>query len=242
MLIGYVQEITRHPVKSFQGETVHQSYVMNYGLYGDRSHAFKDDSRVNKYLTITQCPQMAQYEARFHQRDSLGSYPDIQITTPDKRLLNWKDPELKKEMEQLSNRPLTPVAYTPQHVPIGALEEAHLLLITDASLDKLSQMRGSQVDGRRFRPNILINLIDKKPFDEEKWIGKYLLIGKKVKISLSSLCSRCMIITVDPKDGTKDPALLKTIAKEKNNEFGVYASVVHTGEISVGDEIYLLDE
>lgn len=242
MLIGYVQEITRHPVKSFQGETVTQSLVMNYGLYGDRSHAFQDDTREGKYLTITQCPQMGQYQARFQGKDSLDSYPDIQITTPDKQLLDWKDPELKNKMEQLSNRPLTPVAYTPMHVPIGAIEEAHILLITDASLNKLSQMRGKQVDGRRFRPNIVINLINKEPFVEEKWLGKSMLLGKYVKLKLSSLCSRCMIITVDPVDGTRDPALLKTIAKEKNNKFGVYASVVKTGEISEGDEIHLVDE
>jgi len=34
--------------------------------------------------------------------------------------------------------------------------------------------------------------------------------------------------------------LHKTLIKEKNNHFGVYASVVKTGEIHVGDEVILL--
>jgi uncharacterized protein YcbX len=37
MLIGYIQEIMRYPVKSFQGESVQKTRVMDYGLYGDRS-------------------------------------------------------------------------------------------------------------------------------------------------------------------------------------------------------------
>lgn len=34
MLVGHIQEITRHPVKSFTGEQVQKTKVMDYGLYG----------------------------------------------------------------------------------------------------------------------------------------------------------------------------------------------------------------
>ncbi|MFP3359165.1 MOSC N-terminal beta barrel domain-containing protein, partial [Planococcus sp. SIMBA_143] len=38
MQIGTLSEIMRHPVKSMTGEAVTETMVMNYGLYGDRSH------------------------------------------------------------------------------------------------------------------------------------------------------------------------------------------------------------
>ncbi|KPU52578.1 hypothetical protein AN402_1642 [Bacillus wiedmannii] len=33
MLIGHIKEIVRHPVKSFHGENVNQTKIMEYGLY-----------------------------------------------------------------------------------------------------------------------------------------------------------------------------------------------------------------
>ena len=49
MLIGHIKEIVRHPVKSFHGETFQQTKIMEYGLYGDRSHAFLDDTRQGNF-------------------------------------------------------------------------------------------------------------------------------------------------------------------------------------------------
>ena len=71
MLIGHIEEIVRHPVKSFRGESVAETNVMEYGLYGDRSHAFADDTRKGKYLTITQFPEMVRYSARFAGEEAM---------------------------------------------------------------------------------------------------------------------------------------------------------------------------
>ncbi|HEK9104135.1 TPA: MOSC domain-containing protein, partial [Bacillus pseudomycoides] len=62
----------------------------------------------------------------------------------------------------------------------------------------------------------------------------------EVEIQLKRHCERCMIITVDPDNTERDSTLLKTVVKERNNHFGVYASVVKTGEIHVGDEVLLI--
>jgi MOSC domain-containing protein YiiM len=50
-----------------------------------------------------------------------------------------------------------------------------------------------------------------------------------------------MIITVNHDSAERDSTLLKTVVKERNNYFGVYASVIKTGEIHVGDEVLLLE-
>lgn len=77
MLVGHIKELVRHPVKSFFGESVQETQIMDYGLYGDRSHAFLDETRKNKFLTITQFPEMVRYKARFSGK---GSWTAIRMS------------------------------------------------------------------------------------------------------------------------------------------------------------------
>ncbi|MCM3338464.1 MOSC domain-containing protein [Paenibacillus sp. MER TA 81-3] len=237
--IGALKEIVRHPVKSFRGERVQHTKLMDYGLYGDRSHVFLDDTRPGKYVTITQCPKMAQYEARFAGPDNVEQYPRVEVRSPNGIVYDWEDEALKLELEQESKRAITPHSYTPQHVPFGALEEAHILLVTDASVRELEQLWGGHIDYNRFRPNLFIQLDDPLPFVEEQWLGRRLRIGA-AELELNSLCERCMIITVDPDSGERDASLLKTVVQERSSNFGVYASVLKTGDIEAGQPIYLI--
>ncbi|WP_096187614.1 MOSC domain-containing protein [Evansella halocellulosilytica] len=243
MVIGTIKEIVRHPVKSFYGERVQKTKVMDYGLYGDRSHAFLDGLRDGNYLTITQFPEMARYKATFAGEESIEHFPKINVTTPEGNTLEWGSEKLKEEIEAKSKREVAYTSYSPSHVPLGAIELDHILLVTDASLNNLSEKWGKEaLNERRFRPNLVIELTDKMPFIEEKWIGKRLKIGSEVEIEINSHCKRCMIITVNPEDGANDSTLLKTVANERNNNFGVYASVIKTGKISVGDKCQALPD
>ncbi|MDE5054959.1 MOSC domain-containing protein [Niallia taxi] len=242
MLIGHIEEIVRHPVKSFRGESVAETNVMEYGLYGDRSHAFADDTRKGKYLTITQFPEMVRYSARFAGEEAMSEYPSVEITTPEGKVMNWGDAALALELEGKSKRKISLLSYTPENVPLGAIEEEHIQLVTDASLEKLKELWGeAAVDHRRFRPNLILSLKDKTPFIEESWFGKRIKIGTEVELQLNRHCERCMIVTVDPDNAERSPSLLKTVFKQRQNNFGVYASVIKTGKIHSGDEVHLFD-
>jgi uncharacterized protein len=241
VIIGHIKEIVRHPIKSFRGESVPTSKIMEYGLYGDRSHAYLDDTKED-FLTITQFQEMVRYQARFVGEESMEDYPKVEVTTPEGRVFDWEDQELIKEMENKSNRKISTTEYTPSHVPIGPIAVEHVLLATDASLEKFQELWGKdEVDLRRFRPNLFISLKDKKPFIEEEWIGRRIRIGNEVEMQFVGHCQRCLIITVNPDNAERDPSLHKTLIKENNNHFGVYASVIKTGGIYVDDEVHLLD-
>lgn len=97
------------------------------------------------------------------------------------------------------------------------------------------------IDSRRFRPNLFISLKEKKPFMEEEWIGRQIKIGSEVEMKFVRHCKRCMIITVNPVNAERDSSLHQTLIKENNNHFGIYASVIKTGNIHVNDEVHLLD-
>jgi uncharacterized protein len=242
MLVGHIKEIIRHPIKSFRGESIQQSKIMTYGLYGDRSHAYLDDTKNGNFLTITQYNEMVKYKSRFVGEETMEEYPKVEVMTPEGKVFDWDDQELINEMETKSKRKISTRKYTPSHVPIGPIAVEHILLATDASLNKLQELWGKdEVDSRRFRPNLFLSLKDKVPFIEEEWIGKRIKIGNEVEIEFVGHCKRCMIITVNPENAERDSSLHKTVIKERSNNFGVYASVIKTGDIYVGDEVQLLD-
>lgn len=238
--IGEIQEIIRYPVKSFQGERVQKTKVLREGLYGDRSHAFRDETRPGQFLTITQCPEMALYHARFLGEESLVRYPPVEVTSPDGQVYRFGDAELQHRIEQAAQRKVSPVTHSPNLEPFGAIEEEPVLIVTDASLRKLREWRKQEVALERFRPNLLIALYDPVPFVEDRWIGKTLRVGK-VELAVKRPCERCMIVTVDPKDASRDPTLLRTLVKERNNCFGVYAAVTQPGEVEAGQPVFLVE-
>lgn len=240
MIVGELKEIVRHPVKSFRGESVQNTTIESYGLYGDRSHAFLDQTRPGRFLTATQFPAMIGYYAEFIGQENPNEFPAIQITTPDGKTYLWGDKELTLELEERSGRTISTIQYDPKEVPLGAIEEEHVLLTTDASLGQLEKLWGGKVDNRRFRPNLLISLDEPVPFVEESWFGKRLQIGE-AELEVKRHCERCMIITINPDTYVQDSSLLKTIVQERQNHFGVYASVIKPGKINVGDKIYVLD-
>lgn len=240
LLVGHVRNLIRHPVKSFTGEHVNETSIMPYGLYGDRSHAYLDETRPGKFLTITQAPQMASYKAYFSGPDQFDTYPETIVWTPDGRQMKWNDSTLLDELEAVSGRKISPIRYKPEFVPIGPIEKEHILLVTDASIQALADKWGKPVDYNRFRPNLVLTLTEKHAYTEETWLGGRLLIGDTVELSINRSCDRCMIITVDPPTGEKDASLLKLVAGSRQNHFGVYCSVVKTGLIRTGDAVRLV--
>lgn len=238
--IGHVGKIMRYPVKSFSGEAVQSTRVMGYGIYGDRSHVITEKIR-HRYLTITHFQGMVKYKAAFTGGECPDDhYPPVKIIGPDNRSYDWEDEEWREELSKQSKKPLSFKKYDPLHVPIGAIEEENLLIVTDASLRKISELTGRDaINEQRFRPNLQLELLNQMPFIEEEWFSKRLQIGKEVEIEIKRHCERCMIITVDPETGERDANVHKQVIIQRNNHFGVYASVIKTGTISAGDEVWL---
>lgn len=50
---------------------------------------------------------------------------------------------------------------------------------------------------------------------------------------------RCVMVNVDPLTGLRDPAILRAIARQRQVCFGVYGSVVATGQVAIGDAVVL---
>ncbi|KIL51427.1 hypothetical protein KP77_09390 [Jeotgalibacillus alimentarius] len=236
--IGQLHTIIRHPVKSLSGEEVSETRLMSYGVYGDRSHAFLEGER---YHTATQNPKMVGYLAALEGDESDDSYPAVKITAPDGRSFYWHEDRCLEEFQQLAGKALSKEVHTPQHVPLGAIEEEHILIVNEASITALEGETGKQIDWRRFRPNFVVSLSGDVAFSEEHLAGKKVQIGT-AEIEIVRPCERCSIINIDPATTAIDPLVLKTVYQKHGNNFGMYATIRQTGTVSVGDEIVMVEE
>src|SRR5690625_1828101 len=95
----------------------------------------------------------------------------------------------------------------------------------------------SRIEPRRFRPNIIIDVPEKEGFVEEEWVGKTIHIGEGVSLRIIQPTKRCVMTTLAQGDLPNDINVLKTLVKENNGHFGVYAELMQEGQIKVGDAV-----
>jgi uncharacterized protein YcbX len=165
------------------------------------------------------------------------------VTAADGRVFGW-DEELLSEIQSLtptrvSMSPFRAPHPEPQHPQLLSVDGASILLVTDKSLKKLEELWGKSVDQRRFRGNFVV-AVSEDSLGEEEWMGRRLTIGG-AELQVDSYCDRCVMITMNPDTLERDSSLLKQVHKEFSLNFGVYASVIQTGEIRLGDKVVLQD-
>ncbi|MFC5449814.1 MOSC domain-containing protein [Paenibacillus aestuarii] len=239
--IGKITHLTRYPVKSMAGEAMKRAPIAPYGLYGDRSHALIDNDKEgwDSFITARRYPQMLGYTASLP--DSGGTkeaFPEVQIAAPDGRLLHWTD-DLLEELGGFPNRSISLKRHRPDSKELLAVDAGGLLLITDRSLRKIEERMGAPVDPRRFRANIMIELDEDAAEDEYAWVGSRLHLEDGTVLEVVEPCERCMLVTLDPDTRERNNAVLLAVKDVMNLQFGVYASVIRTGEVAVGDKLYM---
>ena len=114
-------------------------------------------------------------------------------------------------------------------------EAVHISLVSQATLDNLSEIAGKSIDVRRFRPNIVVNGIP--AWSEFDWVGKEIQIGT-AKIAVTARINRCLNIEVDPETGKRDINLLRLLKEHfQHTQTGVLAEVIEGGKVTVTDSL-----
>jgi len=109
------------------------------------------------------------------------------------------------------------------------------------SAQQLAEETGTSIDKRRFRANVYVNLASAQGFAENEFVGKSLRIGPKVVVTILERDARCVMITLDPDTGEKEPAILKKVAQAHEGMAGVYGAVVVEGLLHKGDSVEVMD-
>ncbi|TKT77419.1 MOSC domain-containing protein [Aquamicrobium sp. LC103] len=242
--IGKIAEIWRYPVSSMGGERLDGTKLAAGGIAGDRiwGVARREDGEV------------AGPEKRRYWRPLPNLFSRLAGDTPQigKGNGDWFD-AASVEAEALASSFLDmPVALKP-HVPFETEREgfvapryqrADLHVLTTASLKALAALvpDPNEIDGRRFRPNIVIETVPElEGFAEHRFVGKRVAIGNAV-IAISEPCARCSFTALAQGELTFEPAVLHRIAQHGNGGFGVLCAIEGPGAISLGDEVRLIEE
>lgn len=116
-------------------------------------------------------------------------------------------------------------------------EVVHISLVSQATIDNLSQLAGQKIDVRRFRPNIVVQGVP--AWGEFDWVGQEMQLGT-ARIEITARINRCLNIDVHPETGERDIGLLTLLQKQfHHTQTGVLAKVISNGEVAIGDNLHL---
>jgi uncharacterized protein len=160
----------------------------------------------------------------------------VHVTTPEGWELPWDDPGVADEVGRALGQPVSLVRSA-----VGVHDAAPVHLLTSASLAAAQDwVGGEEIDRRRFRANVIVELDDPEPFAEAGWVGRSLALGDRGPLlEVVSPTERCAITTFDPDTLERDNRVLAGLARERENLFGVYARVARPGWVRVGAAVTL---
>jgi uncharacterized protein YcbX len=119
----------------------------------------------------------------------------------------------------------------------GVFDTMPLSLLTSQTLEGLGRLVGADLTAARFRPNIEVDA-QARGFPEDAWVGRILRVGG-LRMCVDQRDQRCVMITIDPVTLRQNPAILRAVARERDNRLGVYGSTVEPGRVTVGDLVEL---
>lgn len=208
MTVGHVTELWRYPVKSMAGEPLDRVEVGWHGFVGDRRWAFIREGAVQSgfpWFTLRQNSDMRLYRPSHTDPARPDSSPTV-VATPSGATFDVADPALAAE--------LAPGGARVVRQDRGVFDTFPVSLISTQTVERLGEQVGRPLDVGRFRPNIVMTAAAEEAFVEDALVGAVIRIGG-LRIRLDKRDSRCVVITIDPETGEKDPSVLRAVAAER---------------------------
>ncbi|MGE0130696.1 MAG: MOSC domain-containing protein [Blastocatellales bacterium] len=168
-------------------------------------------------------------------------YPDVEgASPPDQR---------GKVVEQKLGSALFAELGMPSPVPVGSFFDAFpLTVLTTSTLERLNTLQPqSRFDERRFRMNVIVATTE-AGFVENDWVGRELVIGDGVRLSVALPDPRCVITTLAQDELPQDAGGLRALVQHNRIQVaglgrlpcaGAYAVIEAEGTIRTGDRVML---
>jgi hypothetical protein len=258
-VIGNVESLWRYPVKSMRGEELNEAFIGFAGVYGDRLFAYRSSEKPKgfPYLTGREHMKMVLYSPRFRHPDRAAKPPNlaeaesigpglnpvyadpadlaVDVETPCGEVLSVDDPALIRKLTEGRSDALTLLRSE------RAMTDCRpVSLFSVQTARRLGEELGINIDKRRFRANVFVDLPSTAGFAEDGYVGRTLRIGSKTVVSILERDPRCAMISLDPDTAERNPAILGKVTKTHDGKAGVYGAVLVEGMVRVGDEIEVL--
>jgi uncharacterized protein len=262
MKIGTVESLWRYPVKSMRGEELREAFVGFSGVYGDRLYAFRSSAAPKgfPYLTGREQQEMLLFLPMYRHPERMtrpinlaeaealapgvnpvyaaASDMVVDVETPAGERLAIDDPRL---ISLLRDRLRDRHELTLLRSDRAMTDCRPISIFSVQTVRQLSNETGIDMDQRRFRANIYIELDSGDPFGEDNFVGRTCQVGAKAKIAILERDPRCKMITLDPNTAQSNPEVMRRLAHDHEGKAGVYGAVLVEGTIRPGDPIALLD-
>ena len=244
-----------------RGEELEELFAGYAGVYGDRLFAFESSANEKgfPFFTGRDQRQIIRYRARFRNPEKAArpvNWDEAQKLSPNLTPISADASELMVDVETPDGKSFAiddPALIDHLRAGIGENHQLKLLRSDKAMTDcrplsifavqtakKLGEEAGMNVDKRRFRANVFVDLANADGFAEDQFVGRSLRIGSAT-VAILQRDARCMMITLDPDTAEKSPAILKAVAQAHEGMAGVYGAVLIEGMIHKGDSVELLD-
>jgi uncharacterized protein len=235
--IGQIKAIFRYPVKSMAGVQLDHVGLGWHGLNGDRRFAFRrlTDQSGFPWLSASRLPQLLLYKPIGEAK--VDKDLPTHVRTPDGAEMELGSDDLRNEISRQHGSPVQLM-----QLKHGIFDEAAVSLINVVTIRKVEREAGRRLDVLRFRPNIVIESHGVEPFAEDQWVGKTLRFGTDENgpaVSITMRDLRCVMINLDPKTAEADSRVMKAALRLNANHAGVYATVIHSGELRIDQKVYL---
>jgi uncharacterized protein YcbX len=206
--------IWRYPVKSMAGERVNSTEIGPAGIAGDRVLQVYD--RHDRVVTARRFPRLLQLHG------TLGADGEPRVNG---------QPWHAAEVTTLVENAVAPGARLERFEGVERFDILPLLVCTDGAVSLFG------ADVRRLRPNLLIEGVVGAA--ERGWERATLRVGS-VLIELADLRGRCVMTTVNPDTGERDPDVLRNIVRQFDGTLCLNAGVIAPGIVREGDEVELI--
>ena len=116
--------------------------------------------------------------------------------------------------------------------------EPYLSIIGLASNAALGAHLGQTLSIHRWRANLWLDGLS--PFEELAWVGKRIKIGAAI-LEVRETITRCAATTINPDTALRDAETLDALKATRGHQlFGVYATVLASGDIARADRVEIL--
>ena len=236
--IGHVEAIFRYPVKSMGGERLDVARLGWHGLDGDRRLAFRrmDDRSGFPWLTASRLPDLLLFAPDRPKGGAQGDLP-THIRTPDGHAMPVFGEDLATEVGRRYRAPVQMM-----QLNHGIFDDACISVIASDTVREIGRLAGRSADVRRFRPNVVVRLLQSVPFQEDEWLGGVLSFGEgddAPAITVTTRDVRCSMVNLDPDSASPAPEVLKAVVRANQNNAGIYGAVTRTGQLAVGQPILI---
>ncbi|MBV6699656.1 MOSC domain-containing protein [Kitasatospora aureofaciens] len=262
MRTGTVERLWRYPVKSMLGEELNAAGVSERGLDGDRALALLDAESGR--LVSAKNPRLWAGMLGFTAALAEGG---VAISGPDGRAVEEGElsEQLGRKVRLITERPsgATLERAVPEEVLARGIDAEVAVTVNEigraapdgtffdfAPLHLLttSTLARTGAEAERYRPNLVIRTED-TGYVENAWVGRELCIGPDVRLRIVIPTPRCAVPTLRHGPLPRSTAALRVLAEENRLVplegmpalpcAGVYAQVLASGRVAVGDAVSL---